>query len=83
MEMEKMQSKGEVDEEGLRALEMNMTGKMLLASWRGARFEVIQVLREVRELASILYASLSGVMSTYSGCGQRAQRFVCLGSCIA
>lgn len=42
-----MQAKGDVDEEGLRALEMNMTGKMLLASWRGARFEVIQVLREV------------------------------------
>ncbi|XP_006461838.1 hypothetical protein AGABI2DRAFT_193217 [Agaricus bisporus var. bisporus H97] len=47
VEMEKMQAKGDVDEEGLRALEMNMTGKMLLASWRGARFEVIQVLREV------------------------------------
>jgi hypothetical protein len=54
VEMEKMQSKGEVDEEGLRALEMNMTGKMLLASWRGARFEVIQVLREVCKSASLM-----------------------------
>ncbi len=46
-EMEKVQLKGEAGEEELRALEMDMTGKMLLASWRGARLEVIQVLREV------------------------------------
>lgn len=45
--MEKVQLKGEAGEEELRALEMDMTGKMLLASWRGARLEVIQVLREV------------------------------------
>jgi len=48
-EMEKVQLKGEAGEEELRALEMDMTGKMLLASWRGARLEVIQVLREVVE----------------------------------
>lgn len=47
-EMEKVQQKGEAGEEELKALEMDMTGKMLLASWRGARLEVIQVLREVR-----------------------------------
>ncbi|KAJ3555447.1 hypothetical protein NP233_g12205 [Leucocoprinus birnbaumii] len=46
-EMEKVQQKGEAGEEELKALEMDMTGKMLLASWRGARLEVIQVLREV------------------------------------
>ncbi|KXN92425.1 hypothetical protein AN958_07043 [Leucoagaricus sp. SymC.cos] len=46
-EMEKVQLKGDAGEEELRALEMDMTGKMLLASWRGARLEVIQVLREV------------------------------------
>jgi len=45
--MEKVQLKGEAGEEELKALEMDMTGKMLLASWRGARLEVIQVLREV------------------------------------
>ncbi|KAF8966341.1 X-domain of DnaJ-containing-domain-containing protein [Flammula alnicola] len=47
LEMEKVQAKGEVDEEQLRALEMDVTGKIMLASWRGARLEVIQVLREV------------------------------------
>jgi hypothetical protein len=47
-EMEKLQLKGDdADEEELRAMEMDMTGKMLLASWRGARLEVVQVLREV------------------------------------
>ncbi|KAI6041240.1 X-domain of DnaJ-containing-domain-containing protein [Pisolithus marmoratus] len=46
-EMEKVQAKGEVGEDELRALEEDMTGKILLASWRGTRFEVVQVLREV------------------------------------
>ncbi|KAH9479423.1 putative J domain-containing protein C4H3.01 [Psilocybe cubensis] len=47
LEMEKAQAKGDVGEEELRALEMDVTGKIMLASWRGARLEVIQVLREV------------------------------------
>ncbi|KAG2132806.1 X-domain of DnaJ-containing-domain-containing protein [Suillus clintonianus] len=46
-EMERLQKKGELDEEVLRALEEDVTGKIMLASWRGTRFEVIQVLREV------------------------------------
>ncbi|TFK39858.1 X-domain of DnaJ-containing-domain-containing protein, partial [Crucibulum laeve] len=49
LEMEKAQAKGELGEEELRALEMDVTGKIMLASWRGARLEVIQVLREVVE----------------------------------
>ncbi|KAF8623050.1 hypothetical protein AX15_006556 [Amanita polypyramis BW_CC] len=47
LEMEKAQARGDVPEEELRALEMDVTGKIMLASWRGARLEVIQVLREV------------------------------------
>lgn len=46
-EMEKLQAKGEVPEAELRALEEDVTGKIMLASWRGTRFEVTQVLREV------------------------------------
>jgi len=46
-EMERLQAKGEVTEEILHAMEEDMTGKILLASWRGTRFEVVQVLREV------------------------------------
>ncbi|EKM50696.1 uncharacterized protein PHACADRAFT_264112 [Phanerochaete carnosa HHB-10118-sp] len=46
-EMEKMQERGEVHEEELRALEEDITGRIMLASWRGTRFEVVNVLREV------------------------------------
>jgi len=49
IEMEKAQARGDIDEDELKALEMDVTGKMMLASWRGARLEVIQVLREVVE----------------------------------
>ncbi|KIM90517.1 hypothetical protein PILCRDRAFT_185982 [Piloderma croceum F 1598] len=48
-EMEKLQAKGEVGEEEMRALEIDVTGRIMLASWRGTRFEVVQVLREVCE----------------------------------
>ncbi|KAF7356565.1 J domain-containing protein [Mycena venus] len=47
LEMEKQQAKGELGEEELRALEMDVTGKIMLASWRGARLEVVQVVRGV------------------------------------
>lgn len=47
LDMEKAHARGDVPEEELRALEMDVTGKIMLASWRGARLEVIQVLREV------------------------------------
>ncbi|KAG8928882.1 hypothetical protein FRC02_006253 [Tulasnella sp. 418] len=46
-EMARQQEKGEIPEEELRAMEEDLTGKILLASWRGTRFEVGQVLREV------------------------------------
>ncbi|KAF8587928.1 DnaJ-domain-containing protein [Ramaria rubella] len=46
-QMAKLQEKGEVPEELLRDLETDVTGKILLASWRGTRFEVINVLRQV------------------------------------
>ncbi|KAK6992175.1 J domain-containing protein [Favolaschia claudopus] len=49
LEMERQQAKGELGEEELRALEMDVTGKIMLASWRGARLEVVQVLRGVRD----------------------------------
>ena len=49
-----MQEKGEVDEAELRALEEDVTGKIMLASWRGTRFEVNNVLREVRFSAMLV-----------------------------
>lgn len=47
-DIERAQLKGETSEEELKALEIDVTGKIMLASWRGTRFEVVQVLREVR-----------------------------------
>lgn len=49
-QMAKLQEKGEIPEEILRELETDVTGKILLASWRGTRFEVVGVLREVCDL---------------------------------
>jgi hypothetical protein len=47
-DIERAQLKGDTSEEELKALEIDVTGKIMLASWRGTRFEVVQVLREVR-----------------------------------
>ena len=55
-DIERAQLKGDEDE--LKALEIDVTGKILLASWRGTRFEVVQVLREVRVFILISFASL-------------------------
>ncbi|KAH9031354.1 X-domain of DnaJ-containing-domain-containing protein [Lactarius pseudohatsudake] len=46
-DIERAQLKDDVGDEELKALEIDVTGKIMLASWRGTRFEVVQVLREV------------------------------------
>jgi len=46
-DIERAQLKGDTSDEELKALEIDVTGKIMLASWRGTRFEVVQVLREV------------------------------------
>jgi len=57
--MERLQAKGDVAEDEIKALEMDVTGKIMLASWRGTRFEVVQVLREVRLVTSSLFSTVS------------------------
>jgi X-domain of DnaJ-containing len=52
-DIERAQSKGDTSEEELKALEYDVTGKIMLASWRGTRFEVVQVLREVRPVSHL------------------------------
>jgi hypothetical protein len=56
-DIERAQLKGDASEEELKALEIDVTGKIMLASWRGTRFEVVQVLREVRANLHILRSS--------------------------
>lgn len=46
-ELARHQEKGDIGEEELRALEQDMNGKMLLATWRGTRWEVSSVIRRV------------------------------------
>ncbi|PWN94849.1 DnaJ-domain-containing protein [Tilletiopsis washingtonensis] len=46
-DMAKRQEKGDLDEEELRRMEQEMSGKVLLATWRGTRWEVTTVLRKV------------------------------------
>lgn len=53
-QMARLQEKGEIPEEQMRDLENDVTGKILLASWRGTRFEVINVLRQVCSVLSML-----------------------------
>jgi hypothetical protein len=84
--MEKLQAKGEVDEEELRALEMDVTGKVhysmslstsflilmayqiMLASWRGARLEVVRVLREVTIACRMLVNLLNDLKRLLTMC---------------
>jgi len=75
-EMEKVQLKGEAGEEELKALEMDMTGKMLLASWRGARLEVIQVLREVQLLLMHSVAESLNCSLSFQGCRPGSERSI-------
>ena len=42
-ELARHQEKGDIGEEELAALEQDMNGKMLLATWRGTRWEVTGV----------------------------------------
>ena len=63
-DIERAQLKGDASEDELRALEIDVTGKIMLASWRGTRFEVVQVLREVRVTSPIRRAGLRTHITT-------------------
>ncbi|KAH8918710.1 DnaJ-domain-containing protein [Atractiella rhizophila] len=46
-DMMRRQERGELDEDELKNLEADLSGKMLLVTWRGTSFEVSNVLKEV------------------------------------
>ncbi|KAI3625126.1 hypothetical protein CBS9595_000487 [Malassezia furfur] len=46
-ELTRAQDKGDLSDEEMQKLEQDMQGKMLLATWRGTRWEVNSVLRQV------------------------------------
>lgn len=72
-DIERAQLKGDTSEEELKALEFDVTGKIMLASWRGTRFEVVQVLREVSVNVTAYPPQLMSIPS-HTGCRQRAER---------
>ncbi|BGO92558.1 DnaJ-like protein [Rhodotorula toruloides] len=51
LDMEKRQEKGDLGEEEMRRLEMEMSGTLLLVAWKGSKFELSAVLRQVVDLA--------------------------------
>ncbi|GAA6019647.1 hypothetical protein JCM10207_006956 [Rhodosporidiobolus poonsookiae] len=51
VEMEKRQEKGELGEEEMRRMEEELSGTMLLVAWKGSKFELSAVLRQVVDLA--------------------------------
>ncbi|KAI5477018.1 hypothetical protein MNV49_006976 [Pseudohyphozyma bogoriensis] len=46
-DLEKRQAKGELDEEEMKKIEMDLSGKLLLVAWKGSKFELSSVLRNV------------------------------------
>lgn len=46
-EMERRQEKGEIGEEEQRQIEQDLSGKLLLVAWKGSRFELASILRQV------------------------------------
>lgn len=46
-DMERRQLKGEMGEDEMKQLEEDMSGKLLLVAWKGSKFELSGVLRQV------------------------------------
>lgn len=46
-DMEKRQEKGELGEDEAKEIEMNLSGTLLLVAWKGSKFELSTVLRQV------------------------------------
>ncbi|GAA6036720.1 hypothetical protein JCM8097_003446 [Rhodosporidiobolus ruineniae] len=51
VEMERRQEKGELGEEEMRRMEEELSGTLLLVAWKGSKFELSAVLRQVVDLA--------------------------------
>lgn len=51
-EMEKRQERGEMGEEEMRRMEEELSGTLLLVAWKGSKFELSAVLRQVVDLGA-------------------------------
>lgn len=50
VDMEKRQERGDLGEEEMRQLEQELSGTLLLVAWKGSKFELGAVLRQVVDL---------------------------------
>ncbi|GAA5999836.1 uncharacterized protein JCM10292_003764 [Rhodotorula paludigena] len=51
VDMEKRQAGGDLGEEEMKKLEMELSGTLLLVAWKGSKFELSAVLRQVVDMA--------------------------------
>ncbi|GAA6049371.1 hypothetical protein JCM3770_007312 [Rhodotorula araucariae] len=51
VDMEKRQERGDLGEDEMKRMEMELSGTLLLVAWKGSKFELSAVLRQVVDLA--------------------------------
>ncbi|GAA6000932.1 hypothetical protein JCM5350_001523 [Sporobolomyces pararoseus] len=59
LDLEKRQEKGDLDEEEMKRLEEELSGTLLLVAWKGSKFELSAVLRQVVDAGKSIFLSLS------------------------
>lgn len=52
VDMEKRQERGDLGEDEMKKLEMELSGTLLLVAWKGSKFELSAVLRQVVDLGA-------------------------------
>lgn len=57
VDMEKRQERGDLGEDEMKKLEMELSGTLLLVAWKGSKFELSAVLRQVVDLGASLSLS--------------------------
>lgn len=65
VDMEKRQERGDLGEEEMRQLEQELSGTLLLVAWKGSKFELGAVLRQVVDLGE---CSRGGVIARPESC---------------
>ena len=66
LDLEKRQEKGDLDEDEMKRLEEELSGTLLLVAWKGSKFELSAVLRQVVDAGQSIPFSLSRSLSSYS-----------------
>lgn len=65
VDMEKRQAGGDLGEEEMKKLEMELSGTLLLVAWKGSKFELSAVLRQVVDMGALLLCSAAGARPSH------------------